>query len=348
MRILNEKSKGKFTMAKNHQATRKDNSIKIAVIIFIAFIVIVGAALFINNRSLSWVASVDGERIPMAHFWYQYDRTAEQLWEFAWMLQPGDVEEIALGGLVDLYAVTARADEFGVELTREQIDMARSDATAIRAHMMIDGDDIIRQMGFTRSSFYSFVEMMALYSAVYDTIASRREVTEQEFIDGIAAYIEENAQEYRNPFAHIVETETEEEAEVLRERILAGESITDIMLELNEEANTTSVHVSNTNFFAETWEEAHFMNEGDISLVVPLANGMFGVYQIERIEYDEIDEEAVRETVEAQVRHAHFREFANMWAEQAEVVRNTRVLPYPQPSDFEVDWDIEDSLEQGE
>ncbi|MCL2752777.1 MAG: SurA N-terminal domain-containing protein [Defluviitaleaceae bacterium] len=330
-------------MAKN-QTKRRDNSIKIAVMIFVAFILVVGTGLIINNRAVSYVATVDGTRIPISHFNYQWHQLLEdeQVFELIGWLGWDFVDDAALHGMVELHAVTARADELDVSLSREQIDAVTQSARAD-----FDSGDFFSEIGFSRSSFVDFMLMMALYNEIYVYITSQYEVPETVTANALAEYIWENIDRYTTAFVFAVQVDSEEEANELFARFVDGEAITDILYELDETNDDGEViirNAANTHLHLDDFLELLEMGVGDFTEVIGLRDGLFGFFQIERLEIEEPSEETI-ETISAQaewaVRHEHFRNFADLWVDQATVARNTRVLPYPP----EIEWDFDDILE---
>jgi len=338
-------------MAKS-QARKRDNSIKIAIIIFVVFIVAVGTALIINNRAISYVATVDGQRIPISHFNYQFHTLLQdqQIWDLIGWFGWGVVEDAALNGMVELHTVVARAAELGVSLSSE----TTSEVTQYARNRFVEGG--YSEIEFTRSSFVDFMLMMALYNEIYEHITSQYEVSEAVIADGLAEYMRENVAEYTSAFVFAVQVNTQEEANELFARFMEGENIADIVYEIgdvNEDGEPVVRNAENTHLDTLDFFDVLEMEVGEFTEVLELRGGFFGFFQVESIESEEPSEErieALRLHIEMMARHDHFRNFADLWVSDVTVVRNERVLPYPSEEDWgwDLDWDLDDILDDSE
>jgi predicted DNA-binding protein len=297
------------------------------------------------------VGTVNGYRIPVSHFRFQYHLLWEELGEDAWMFDELTISEHVFDQMVDLHVVLARADEFGVVLSPEDIENSRLEADWIRENLTHDGNDLIRQMGFSRSSFYRLTDMLTLYNAIRLEIGSRLEVTSEKLAEAYGEYIEENIEDFTRFHVYMVEVEDEELAANLLRQIISGADIADVINEHNvaslfadSEDNIISGDIMHTNAGSAHISMVREMEPGDFSEVGPLAGGNYGFFMLDDIIIDipEEMEQYFNMEFEAHLRHAHFREYADFWISQSNFSQNARffrgLFSAPEP-DLDIDWD---------
>jgi hypothetical protein len=331
-------------MSRNHKRKSDDKTVRRALLAFAVFILVVGTALVINNRSLSFAGTVNGQRIPMAHFRFQFDLVAEGLGQDAWMFDQLTIGEFSFEQLADLNVVTSRgAEEFGIVLSSQDIANSRIEADAIRASMTFNGVDLIRQMGFSRAGFYRFTEMWTLYHLILEEITGRLEVTDEELSEAYEEFLEENIGDYTKFYVYMVEVETEELAEELRQQLLqqvfGGANIIDSVVAMIDAHNVVSLFVDfddniasadivQTNAGAAHMAEVQEMDAANVNIsqVAPLTSGNYGFFVLDeiKIEIPEELEEQFKEYYESELRHAFFREYADLWTSQSNISQNAR------------------------
>ena len=344
-------------MSKN-QSRKKDNSIKTAVIIFAAFIVVVGTLLVINNRSLSYAGTVNGTRIPVEHLRFQFNQNMEIMMQemFQFGLQALDAEseawawENAFYALLDLNVVVAQADALGVRLSSDDIAEARAEADVIRANMTFDGIDQISQMGFSRSSFYRFIETIFLYTNISRHVGENfgTPLTAEELAEAYAVFMEGNMDDFMTPFLYMLEVESVELAEQLHNMVIMGTPIEEIIaansvLTVHDEVVTGAVSIFDTNATWAILEMALASPEGTLSDVVEMFNGNHGFFMTSHTEIDipEGHEENWKADRAAQHNHGIFREWVDYQLNASTYTRNSRVMGEPAPAtpELEIDWD---------
>jgi hypothetical protein len=321
-------------MSNKHKSRKRDNTIRIAVGIFAAFIVIVGTVLLINNRSLSYIATVNGQRIPIEQFHYQWDMTENAAWEAGWrmFLSDMDIAEWALDSLVELHVVAARADEVGAALSAENIEQARQEADSLREWFTFQGQDGIARMGFSRASFNSFIEMQILAGLVAEEVAGRLEISEEELAAAFEEYISINSQNYIEPLVHFVEHEDLETTQNFREGVEI--SVADIRGFIRTEVEIQSLEdiepvpfsqlVHFLGLSQDIFEHALTMHPGELSELMPLPGGGFGFFLVDRFEFVFPEAEIWKAGHESELRFEHYRAYLEFWLDQAEITRNER------------------------
>jgi len=273
----------------------------------------------------------------------------DSLGEEAWMYDELTLAEFVFDQLVDMQAVIARADELGVVLSAGDLENSRLEADWFRDSFTFEGNDQIRQMGFSRSSFYRFMEMWTLYHAIRIHIGSRIEVTDEEIAEAYEEFLEENLEEFTTRYVHLVAVEEEEFALELWRQLIHGADIVNLINDYNvvslfvdEDNNIVSADITRTSAGSAHMAAVLEMSEGDYSEVGPLAGGNYGFFKLERIVVD-IPEELegqFAEQFDANMRNVHFREYADLWIAQSTVTQNDRFFRGLNSSPMlDIDWD---------
>lgn len=331
-------------MSKKQSSRNKDNTIKIAVGIFAAFIVIMGTIMFINNRSLSFIGTIDGTRIPISQFHYQWEMTRDQLGDWLWMMDDMSIAEIAFESLTEIHVLAGRADELGIFLSTEDIENARAEADNIRAWFTWEGQDLIAQMGFSRAAFYRYVEMQTLAAMVAEEVAGRVEITDERLAQDFEDYKNENSQNYWQPFVYFVERASFEEAQGEWENVLFGDIREIIRGEDENVADILPLPLNNFPVSQEIVDFAMTLEAGTLTEVTSLTNGNFGFYLIERFDFAFPEAEIWKPWHEDNLRFEHYRQYLDLWLAQADAQRNERIFrdfwQMPQP-EMDIDFDVD-------
>lgn len=324
-------------MAKKPKANSQNNTIKNIVIVFSAFILVVGALLVWNNRSLSFAGTVDGQRIPLAQLNFFHSSQLEnmmwQMWEFGIFEVTQEIHEMARQQawteLVNLHIITARADGLGVRLDAEA--MAEVDELVENFNEIFG--DLIREWGFSNASFRRFVELMVLQDRVIDHISSSYSYTQEE----LDAFIAENILGINSVFVYFVEVDSPMEADSLRMQVNMGRSIIEVIQEYclfynpenllldEDELPIYELNIWFTPLNEDQIAFAYTLEEGELSDIFVLDNGHFAFFQVveivEEVEFDEVLEIFVN-----RLRQEIFVNEMTIWLEQARIEENGRLF----------------------
>ena len=344
-------------MARRPKANSHDKTIRNVIIGFSVIILIVGALLIWNNRSLSFVATVDGQRLPVEHFFYFRDQAWGELAQFAMgfgmdMNDPMMLDwaiEMGFESLVSFHLTTTHAGQFGLSVNDVDSAAVQERMDFIREWYFDPrwpDHDAIAEMGFTNRSFRQFVELLLLEEKTREHIGSLAVITDEILAEAFQERLEANLAHEIDVQVHHIQTETREEAEALRERVLAGEDILELMREYSlvydpdaEERfdefgeiittiNINNLHVAGDSEYAEIWLGLN-REAGDVSDVIQLFDDTYAFFRVETItdnrdlEQMEID---FNEQHERQLRNDYFFERLAEWAEDIEIVINERVF----------------------
>ncbi|MCL2168723.1 MAG: hypothetical protein FWB74_01695 [Defluviitaleaceae bacterium] len=335
-------------MSKNKSQNR-DNTLKVAVGFLAVFTVVVAAVLIVNARSLGFIGTVDGTRIPMEQFRFQNMLDWDMLGDMAWMVDEYDVAEMTLRNLADLYIMANRADSLGISLSAEDIREAHADAQRSRANLeQMWGFDVIADIGFSNRSFNNFMEKFTLAVLVSEHIGGQFYISDEELVASFEEFVEERADDFRVPYVYFVEVPDYEEGEIIRDMLMMGADIREFMLDnLDEGATVEDVQTERLyevfGVTFEMWEAARTSPEN--SLLGPMAteHGTFGVFLSTEIVLDLPEFEDWKEFELADLEQEYFQNHLAIWRNAAEITKNTRVfnrffqMPTPDPDiDFEI------------
>jgi len=334
-------------MARKPKANSQNTTIRNVAIVFCAFILVVGALLIWNNRSLSFAGTVNDERMPIEHFHFFWNEAHEMLaWEFGGVGGQAFDElamEIGFEGLVELNLAMFQAETLGITLNEEDMEEVAQRAEfyrAINTHSDFDG---IAAMGFTNSSFMRFVEMRVLSDRVFEHFAALVEVSEEELEEAYEEFVAENYFDLKNVFVHIIEVEQEDLAGTIWNRFTMGEDFRELMREysivydpeslfVDEDGETIEyVNILTTNLVQDMDQIAiaYAMEPGMASVVIEIPNGNFVIFEVVHIE-DVVDREQLeidfKEHHEGVLRGEFFRNQLIIWREQAEIMPNSRIF----------------------
>ena len=339
-------------MAKKPKANSHDNTVKNMIISFCVIIFIVGTLLVWNNYTLSYAGTVDGERMPVTHLnFYQNQAWDTLLWQIGMMPGPETEEwamEIAYDSLIELHLTASRAADFGFSLADVDADNVDERMDMLRLMHERPDMDVFAAMGFSNRSFRRFVELQALHELVYEHIISMATVDEQEKQEAFEQFWAESFTHYTDVLVHLIEVETQDEANAVIARTLGGENFVDLMRELSVSFDEESLQydddgqpilTQNIEFsiLAEWGEHEHIalaygMEEGEISMPISIAGGNWVIFEVAEIfglDEDEMVqlEEDFKHNHEMRTRDEYFRERFEEWKKEANIVPNGRVLP---------------------
>ncbi|MCL2396523.1 MAG: SurA N-terminal domain-containing protein [Defluviitaleaceae bacterium] len=338
-------------MAKKPRANNQNNTMRSVIIIFSAFVLIASALLIWNNRSLSFAGTIDGERVPMPYFNFMWNNWMERMmWEFQ---MPNDEESrdlanmMAWDDLVDQTLVVNQAAERGISLTDEDRARAAEIAENMRAAQTFDDGfgntfDGIREMGFTNASFRRFTERMVLHDLVYTDVTAVIQPSEEELAQALADYMTEHFLDFRSVFIHLIEVQTQEQAQGFFAQVATGADFAEIMREYSlaynpellsvdedgELIEAVHIHATNLAHSPEHLEMAHAMEVGSISDIIELINGHFAFFEVVNIE-DTLPEDIEDDFNEFHIenlRNEYFRNSIVIWREHAEISQNRRLF----------------------
>ncbi|MCL2376832.1 MAG: hypothetical protein FWC76_05480 [Defluviitaleaceae bacterium] len=337
-------------MARKPRANSHDKTIRNLIIGFGVVIAILAAVLIWNNRDLGHAGTVDGVRMPFPQLQFHHNEAWNMLTTQFFMMEDQDTLEwafhIGFESLVDLYVITGRAAEF--DLSRANVDAEAVNARIESYREMYNDDeegfDIATSFGFTNTSFRQFVELRELHDLVYQHVTSLAVISEDALAEAYEQNLEDNFLFNTDVLVHIIEVATQEDAEYVLGRLGTGEDFIDLMraFSITYDPNQqivledgTIVEARNVRFTSLEQDDdlilmAYDMAEGEISGVLDLPLGGFAIIEIvevnELIEDFEVHEANFRERQEIQWRDEYFREWVATWREEANIVRNTRVV----------------------
>jgi len=338
-------------MARRPKANSHDNTVRNLIIGFCVIVAIVAAALVWNNQSLSYAGTVNGERMPVAHLnFYQNQAWDHLIWNEGW--PPGaDTQAwsmaLAYESLLELHITTARAAGFGI--TMANVDSEEVEARMAMLRMIHERPDmdIFANMGFNNAGFRRFVELQALHELVYNHVAAQATIDLQEVEDALEDFMVENHMNFTNVLVHLVEVETQEQAEALHRRLFVeGDSVEFLMVEyslafheefLDVDDDGQLITAMNVDFTILGWDEeqralAYAMEIGDVSEVLELMSENFGFFQVVDIEsvIEDLDgfKDGFRADFEHGLRNEFFRARLAEWADEAVIVPNGRIIDW--------------------
>lgn len=331
--------KGREIKMYKPNSRKRDNFMKNAIIGFVVVAVVLIAAILVNNRHMNHAGTIEGNRVSRAELLFQYDQLVRSMQDFAWFFSPEELFDMAFGDLIDLYVVSSRAEEFGITLSAAELESARTLSDNMRQSYELEyGFDVIRQWGFTRNQFLRFYEHWELYRLVNAHISDQFVLDPEEATQRYNEYVEENRENHITPFIHFVEADTEEEAQNLWGELI----MTDFT---NEDGVAINAHVAGIG--PDNIDFARGMEIGSVTGVMPFQFGTWGFFRVEYFE-DTLPEEEqwIEEILLPELRNQHFRNYADLWIEMADINRNERLFrrlapPTDEPDPFgglEIDW----------
>ena len=334
-------------MARKPKANSQNTTIRNVAIIFCTFILIVGALLIWNNRSLSFAGTVNNERMPIEHLHFFWNEAHEMLaWEFGGVGGPefdAFAMEIGFEGLVELNLAMLQAEALGITLNEEDMEEVAQRAEFYRAVNTRGDFDGIAAMGFSNASFMRFVEMRVLNDKVFEHFAGLLEVTEEELEAAYEEFFTENYFNLRNVFIHIIEVEQEGLANNIWNELIMGTNFLELMREhsivydpenlpVDEDGEVIeNVNILGTNLVEDMNQVAiaYAMEPGMVSTVIEIPNGNFVIFEVVHVE-DVVDREQLeidfKANHEETLRAEFFRDQLSTWRENAEITPNRRIF----------------------
>ena len=346
-------------MSRKNTSKKRDNTMKGAIIAFLVFVVAVGTALAINAHSLSFIGTIDGQRVPMEHFHFQHYMVRDSLGENLWFMDERTTAEIAFESLVEFYNAAARADELGIYLSSDDISSARELADGLREEFIaIYGSDQISLMGFSRSGFYSFVEKITLAGLVSLHIQNSVEFSEEEIQAAFNEHLEEHADNFLIPYVFVAEVETIEEAmEMHRQIHQLNYSILPFVAQSRgyegDPEDMESRPFYEYSISEEIWNFAIMMHPGMVSEIEPGFGGGYFMFMIDE-HVEELPSIEDFENWYTEMRGSELaRNYADVWMNQTSIEQNTRVfnrfpsfdMPAFDMGDIEFELDTDDITE---
>lgn len=342
-------------MSKKPKANNQNNTIKKIFTSFVIILIVFSTALIWNNRSLSYIGTLNGNRIPIEFYNLIFSQMAMEF-EFSLMMQglPFSPEfryliaEDAFNNLLEMMVAVEMANELGLYLGEVELTMAQLAANNTRdMHTSAN----IRNMGFTNRSLNQFFYNNALHGELYEYIIAQREVTEEELATAFAEFLEENIQDLYAHIVYLITFDDYEQASSILLRIAMGEDFMELMREYStsywpdflpvDEYGELIEHADIRQFTTDPLaiEAVRALEVSDISDIIHFMDGTFAIvnlHSIEEPDYEELEEQ-FNEFTEANLRDEFFTEQMFLRMAQIEVTRNTRVLSEQVPS--EPVWD---------
>ena len=328
-------------MAKKPKANSQNNTIRGIIIAFSAIIVVIGALLIWNNRSVSFAGRIDGERVPIGQLNFFHQNWIDEV-HFNWGLPiTDDIAEMTRGWawaeLVDMWVVSNQADLLGISLTAE--DMVDVDEL-VDAFNAFYGRDTLRTLGFTDSSLRRFAERSVLETRVRLHVIEDVIINENELEEAFEVHLIENMHELQTILVYYIEVATQELADQLLTEMFMGASIVDLMrthsivydpsvLPVDEDGELIErINAMHTNLNEEQIAMVFALGVGTLSDIQWLDNGNFAVFQVaDVVEEDrEVSLERFREQFILTAQHELFENNMLIWRAHADVVPNRRVL----------------------
>ena len=333
-------------MARRPRANSHDNTIRNIIIGFSVIILIVGALLIWNNRSLSYAGTINGERIPIEHLSFFQNQAWETL---VWGGMPASPQteawamELGFDSLLVLHVTAGRAAEFGLSLADVDAEEVESRINTIR--MMHDRPDIdmIAAMGFSNASLRRFVELQVLHELVYQHLVETIAVDEEELAEAFEQYLEENFRDFAQVMVHLIVVEEESQADAIMNRILMGADFTELMREysvifdhLPRDEDGQHIYAMDFDHTLLAFEPgftllAYDLEEGEISDILHMADGGFAIMEVVEInqirDMDEV-EASFREDYLSVLQEDYFLQRLEQWTEEADIVPNSRIIAW--------------------
>ena len=328
-------------MARRPKANSHDNTVRNIFIGFAVIILIVGALLVWNNRSLSFAGTIDGERMPIEHLnFYQVQAWQALQWE-GWPDGP-QLEmwalEIGFDSLQVLHLVTGRAADFG-------LSVADVDAAEVDRRVAELDRDFVTRMGFNNRTFRQFIELQVLHELVFEHITGLVTVDEDEITEAFEQHVDENFTQFTQVMVHLIVVEEESQADAILAQIMGGADFTELMREhsvifdeeymFRDDAGDLiyAVDFDLTILFLEPGFIllAYDMEEGDVSDVLHMADSRFAIMEAVEVnqlrDMDEV-EATFREEFRRRTEVEYFHDRLDQWREEADIVPNSRIIQW--------------------
>jgi len=324
-------------MARRPKANSHDNTIRNVIIGFTVVILIVGGFLIWNNQARSYAGTIDGVRMPVEHFnFFQHEA-----WE--WLIlnnMPNDEEtgmwaiEHGLERLLELHLAVTHAGQFNLSMANVDQDAVREEAVFLREVSHRQGVDMIAAMGFTNSSLRRFVEMKTLEDLVREHVMDLAVIDPADQADAFNDYVQESLSRLNQVMIRMIEFEDEQMADTMFGMLLANpdnfeEYMEEYSVSFDPDNMVMSIDQTQLAWHPETLEQAHAMEIGDLSGVVGLVMGGYGIFEVVDIiplmTIEELEEEFIP-LYENHIRANHFREMVQEWIDEADILFNERVL----------------------
>jgi len=334
-------------MAKRPRANSHDKTIRNVVIVFGAIILILGAIMIWNNRSLSYVGTVDGQRIPTPNFHFMFHEYQEELWWRGMMVTPENEAEVVdevFERLLNIHLTARWAEDLGISLTAEHREIVDERIESYRAAYAAPDFDLLSAWGFSNASLRRFVEQRVLFDLVYEYITGRYEITEEDMIQAFEEHLAENFFDFSEVFVYYIEVGTQELADNIMTQLVFGADIVELLRDHSivfepemmrtgsDGLITESINIRTTNLDDDT-EQLRLVYDADIGTLMgplELPNGNFAIIEVaeinEFIEDFEEHEIQFREHHEWQSRLLYFHNELLTVRGDIEIRRNSRIL----------------------
>ena len=330
-------------MAKKPRANSAERSVRTAIICIAAVIVVIGAAAIINNRSLSFAATINGQRVPLEHYRFHVNNQFFELNHLLWQLDPTTANdwilEAAWGELVNTTVMIQHAQSLGLTLNAEQDEEARELAASFERQELSN-------LGFSRRNFVEFARQMSLLEVLYEHLTADIVVSDEEINEAFEEFRETIRQvpdsyNFYEIFVNQIEVESFELAtNIFTEIMHTGDLVSqmrehcvifdpDNLIPSPDGTPIYFVSLFDTNANMEVFELAYGLFEvGAMGGPIQLDNGNFMIFQIVIIDgpdYEELREQFA-EHHEMQVRNEYFQAQITFLREQSDVSPNRRAL----------------------
>jgi len=328
-------------MAKKPKANSQNNTIRGIVIALSAVIIVIGALLVWNNRSVSFAGTINGERVPVAQLNVFHQNWIDQI-HFEWGIPvTPDIADMARewawGELVDIWIISNQADSLGIILSAD--DLLEVDEI-VDAYNAFFGREHLRAWGFTNASLRRFAERLVLQDRVRARVLEDVVINEDELAEAFENFLVEHALELQSVYIYYIEVTSAEMADQLMMQIFTGASIVELMREHSVAYNPLALPVDedgelierinalDTPLNPEQIGIVYAMGIGTLSDVQMLDNGNFALFQV--VDVEEADRDMVFEFFHEDFTAAAQNELLEnnmlIWRAQTNVVQNSRVL----------------------
>ncbi|MCL2170979.1 MAG: SurA N-terminal domain-containing protein [Defluviitaleaceae bacterium] len=333
-------------MAKKPKANQAERSTRNAIIALAVLIFAVGVGLVINNRTLSSIGTVGGQRVPTEHYRFmlnqQFNQFAFQFWQVDPEILNPIIRDAAWDETVNFTVMVQRAQELGLELTPEQEAEAREDAQAF-----IDSDDdgFLRSLGFSNRNFMDFMMDFALLEVLFEHTTAEIYISEAERAQAFFEYLElirqwPHAPDFYSVFVHAIEVEDRMTADMINQEFFVTMDFVDLLRRFCINYNPDElpvvdgvpiyfVDIFDTNANEMVLIQAfHLLEAGHMGGVTELDNGNYMLFQIVHVahpDYDELWEDFIVNH-DNMVRENHFMDSVQRWVQQTNINRNNRAF----------------------
>ena len=295
---------------KKQQYPNKKRNTMIASIAAVLLVVGLIVAAVVNHLNTGYIFQLDGKRVPLVEYQvhllsqrmtYENTEYGMDVWNYTdenEVLIYDLARENALSMLLNSKLVANKASEYGIVLTDEDKASAKTQAENFVATINStygNGDMVV-----TADVERVFREGLMM-DKMYEKLAEEYVIDEAEFAEAFAAYLEDYRIDYTMVNVNHIQVADLDTAQIVQNRINAGEDFEVLMAELSVDYNAEAenpmapVELHSLGVSVEALQTAVDMEPGEVSAFEENADG-YVMYRVDSVEEED------RATIEEECR----------------------------------------------